>query len=354
MFGTILITGGAGFIGGCFIRQVVAARKAKVVNLDALTYASSLAALDSVHGDPSYAFVKGDIRDGATLAGVFREHHPDAVVHFAAETHVDRSIDDPRAFVETNIRGTFELLMAARTYWDGLDEEANDRFRFLHVSTDEVFGSLGATGRFTEATAYDPRSPYSASKAASDHLVRSWHHTFGLPSIVTNCSNNYGPYQFPEKLIPLMILNAVEGRALPVYGDGGNVRDWLFVEDHCRALRMILEGGRPGQTYNIGGDSERTNLQVVDAICDVVDELRPTLKHSPCRSLKTFVPDRPGHDRRYAMDSSKLRRELNWRPEVDFETGLSRTVRWYLENPDWVAGVLAGRYDRERVGLGES
>jgi dTDP-glucose 4,6-dehydratase len=350
---TILVTGGAGFIGGCFVRQAIAGRRARVVNLDALTYAGNLDSITAALDDPDHhTFVKGDIRDRPLLDCLFREHRPDAVVHFAAESHVDRSIDGPRAFVDTNVVGTAELLAAARAHWDALDPAARDGFRFLHVSTDEVYGSLGPDGRFTESSPYDPHSPYSASKAASDHFARAYFHTYGLPTIVTNCSNNYGPYQFPEKLIPLMILNALEGKPLPVYGDGGNVRDWLYVEDHCRALWLALEAGRPGETYNIGGDGERTNLQVVRAICAAVDELRPDRAQGPSERLITFVPDRPGHDRRYAIDSTKARRELGWRPEVvDFEAGLRRTVRWYLDNPKWVEGVTSGSYRRERLGL---
>jgi dTDP-glucose 4,6-dehydratase len=348
---TILVTGGAGFIGGGFVRQVVAARAARVVNLDKLTYAGNLDSLAAVRDDPLHTFEQGDIGDRALVTRLLHEHRPDAVVNFAAETHVDRSIDGPRAFLDTNVVGTFELLQAARAYWADLDGPRRDGFRFLHVSTDEVYGSLGPTGKFTESTPYAPNSPYSASKAASDHFVRAYHHTYGLPVLTTNCSNNYGPYQFPEKLIPLVILNALEGKRLPVYGDGRNVRDWLYVEDHCRAIGRVLEAGRPGEVYNIGGDCERTNLQVVEAICDAVDALRPGLPHAPCRSLITFVADRPGHDRRYAMDTTKIGGELGWRPEEDFESGLGRTVRWYLDHPDWVGRVTSGSYRRERLGL---
>jgi dTDP-glucose 4,6-dehydratase len=296
-------------------------------------------------------FGRGDIGDRALVARLLAEHRPSAVVNFAAETHVDRSIDGPRAFVETNVVGTFELLSAALEYWRGLDAPARDAFRFLHVSTDEVYGSLGPEGKFTETTPYDPHSPYSASKAASDHFVRAYHDTYGLPTLVTNCSNNYGPYQFPEKLIPLMTLNALEGKPLPVYGDGRNVRDWLYVEDHARALWRVLQAGRPGETYNVGGESERTNLEVVEAICAAVDELQPGLPHRPSRSLITYVTDRPGHDRRYAIDTAKVRRELGWRPEEGFESGLKRTVRWYLDNEEWVSRVADGTY-RRRLGLG--
>jgi dTDP-glucose 4,6-dehydratase len=349
---TILVTGGAGFIGGAFVRQVVGEGAAKVVNLDKLTYAGNLDSIAGVRDDPNHVFVRGDIADGKLVADLLAIHRPVAVVNFAAETHVDRSIDGPRAFVETNVAGTFELLMAARAYLESLDATGKAAFRFLHVSTDEVYGSLGPGEMFTERSRYDPRSPYSATKAASDHLVRAWHHTYGLPTLVSSCSNNYGPYQFPEKLIPLVILNALEGRPLPVYGDGRNVRDWLFVDDHCRALRRVLEAGRAGETYNIGGSSERTNLEVVGAICDAVDALRPGLAHSPCRSLVRFVPDRPGHDRRYAIDATKIREELGWTPSLGFEAGLALTVRWYAENPGWVERVASGSYRRERLGLG--
>jgi dTDP-glucose 4,6-dehydratase len=351
MASTILVTGGAGFIGSCFVRRAIAEGSDRVVTLDALTYAGNLDSLAEVMDDPRHRFVQGDLRQGEMLASLLNEERPRAIVNFAAETHVDRSIDGPRQFVETNVLGTVELLIAARGYWEALSGDERDGFRFLHVSTDEVYGSLGPDGRFTETTPYDPHSPYSASKAASDHFVRAFHDTYGLPTLITNCSNNYGPCQFPEKLIPLMILNALEGRPLPVYGDGGNVRDWLYVEDHCRALRRVLEAARPGSTYNIGGDAERTNLQVVEAICRIVDELRPGLAHAPCRSLLTFVKDRPGHDRRYAMDTTRIGQDLGWRPEVDFETGLFHTVRWYLENPSWVERVTSGKYRRERLGL---
>ena len=348
---TLLVTGGAGFIGGCFVRRSIAEGGDRVVNLDKLTYAGNLDSLRPIGDDRRHVFVQGSITDRALVESLLREHRPSAIVHFAAETHVDRSIDGPRAFLEANVVGTFELLAAAKSYWEGLDDDGRARFRFLHVSTDEVYGSLGPAGRFTEATPYDPRSPYSASKAASDHFVRAFFHTYGLPTLVTNCSNNYGPYQFPEKLIPLVILNALEGKPLPVYGDGRQVRDWLFVEDHCRAIRRVLEAGRPGETYNIGGDSERANLEVVEAICAAVDELRPGLAHAPCRSLIRFVADRPGHDRRYAIDAAKIAGELGWSPGVGFDAGLRTTVAWYLDNPDWVAGVTSGSYRRERLGL---
>lgn len=348
---TWLVTGGAGFIGGCFVRQAVADKAAKVVNLDKLTYAGNLDSLESILSDPLHVFVEGDIAEASLVRAILEEHRPTAIIHFAAESHVDRSIDGPREFVLTNVVGTFELLMAARTYWNSLDEVGQSSFRFLHVSTDEVYGSLGESDKFTETTAYQPNSPYAASKAASDHFVRAFHHTFGLPVVTTNCSNNYGPYQFPEKLIPLMIANALEGRPLPVYGDGGNVRDWLFVEDHCRALRRVLESGRLGEVYNIGGNCEKTNLEVVHTICSVVDSLKPDLPHAPCESLITFVADRPGHDRRYAIDASKIQRELGWRPSVDFATGIRHTVEWYLRNTRWVERVTSGKYRRQRLGL---
>ncbi len=352
MLSTILVTGGAGFIGGCFVRQLINEQTVRVINLDKLTYAGNLDSLSAVLEHPRHTFVQGDITDSTLVSELLRAHRPSAIVHFAAESHVDRSIDGPRAFLETNVVGTFELLIAARRHWESLDGEPRQNFRFLHVSTDEVYGSLGPIGKFTETTPYDPHSPYSASKAASDHFVRAFHHTYGLPTLITNCSNNYGPYQFPEKLIPLMILNALEGKPLPVYGDGQNVRDWLYVEDHCRALWRVLEAGRPGQTYNVGGNSERANLQVVETICDLVDALRPGLPHAPCRSLIAFVKDRPGHDRRYAIDATKIERELGWTPQLAFEAGLERTVRWYLDHPQWIERVTSGSYRRERLGLG--
>jgi dTDP-glucose 4,6-dehydratase len=348
---TILVTGGAGFIGGCFVRQCIATQRARIVNLDKLTYAGNLDSLRSVERSPDYLFIHGDIVDRATVDRAFSEHEPSAVVHFAAESHVDRSIDGPEAFVQTNVLGTFQMLDAARQYVGSLPADRRAAFRFLHVSTDEVYGSLGPAGKFTETSPYDPSSPYSASKAAADHFVRAYSRTFGLPVLVTNCSNNYGPYQFPEKLIPLMILNAVEGKPLPVYGDGRHVRDWLYVEDHCQALWRVLEAGRPGETYNIGGDCQQRNIDVVRTICDTVDSLRPRLPHSPCSSLITFVEDRPGHDRRYAIDAGKIRNELGWRPEHDFASGILQTVKWYLDNPQWVARVASGEYRRQRMGL---
>ena len=347
---TILVTGGAGFIGSCFVRQCIAERRARIINLDKLTYAGNLDSLEPVLGDPAHVFVRGDITDRDTVDGVIAEHQPSAIVHFAAESHVDRSIDSPAEFVRTNVQGTFQMLDSARLYWKRLPESRRGEFRFLHVSTDEVYGSLGASGRFVETSPYDPSSPYSASKAAADHFARAYFRTYGLPVLVTNCSNNYGPYQFPEKLLPLMILNAAEGKPLPVYGDGQNVRDWLFVEDHCRALQCVLAKGQPGQTYNIGGNCEQKNLDVVQAICQTVDDLRPGLPHAPCTSLIKFVRDRPGHDRRYAIDATKIQQTLGWQPQHDFRGGLRRTVQWYLDNPVWVQRVCSGAYQRERLG----
>ena len=348
----ILVTGGAGFIGVNFVRQWIAEERTRVVNLDKLTYAGNLDSLADVMEHSLHVFVEGDMCDGPLVSRLLEEHRPRAVVNFAAESHVDRSIDGPAAFVETNVVGTFRMLEAARRHWEGLPESERSEFRFLQVSTDEVYGSLGPEGLFTETTPYAPNSPYSASKAAADHFARAYHHTYGLPVLVTNCSNNYGPYQFPEKLIPLMILNALEGKPLPVYGDGQQVRDWIYVEDHCRAVRAVLARGTPGEVYNIGGNCERANLDVVRTICQLVDRLRPGLPHAPCSSLVTFVTDRPGHDRRYAIDASKIGRELGWQPQEDFESGLERTVRWYLDNPAWVERVTTGKYRRQRLGLG--
>jgi len=346
---TWLVTGGAGFIGGNFVLEAVRAG-VKVVNLDALTYAGNLDTLAAVAHDPLHVFVQGDIGDAALVERLLREHQPDAVINFAAESHVDRSIDGPAAFVQTNVVGTLTLLEKARDYWKSLDAPARDAFRFLHVSTDEVYGTLGDTGKFTETTAYAPNSPYSASKAASDHLVRAFHHTYGLPVLTTNCSNNYGPYQFPEKLIPLVIAKALAGEPLPVYGDGLNVRDWLYVGDHCAAIRRVLEAGRVGETYNVGGDAERTNITVVKAICALLDQRRPLADGRARESLITYVKDRPGHDRRYAIDASKLQSELGWAPSVTFEEGIARTVDWYLDNQPWVQRVLDGSYRLERIG----
>jgi dTDP-glucose 4,6-dehydratase len=349
----ILVTGGAGFIGSNFVRQWIAEETAGLVNLDKLTYAGNLDSLVSVADDPRYTFVEGDIGDGRLVRRLLAEHRPRAIVNFAAESHVDRSIDGPAAFVETNVVGTFRLLEAARDYFSTLEPADQQAFRFLHVSTDEVYGSLGREGKFTEASPYRPNSPYSASKASSDHLARAYHHTFGLPTLITNCSNNYGPYQFPEKLIPLMILNALEGKPLPVYGDGQQIRDWLFVEDHCRAIRAVLGQGRPGEVYNIGGDCEQANLDVVHTIAAIVDRLVPGLPHAPCKSLIQFVKDRPGHDRRYAIDASKIRSEIGWTPRETFKSGLERTVRWYLDNRPWIERITSGKYQRERLGLGD-
>lgn len=349
---TWLVTGGAGFIGANFVLRARSHGAARIINLDALTYAGNPDSLASLGDDPDHVFVHGDIGDAALVARLLEEHRPDAVVNFAAESHVDRSIDGPAAFIQTNVVATLALLEATRDHWRGLDDAARQAFRFLHVSTDEVYGSLGDTGRFTESTPFAPNSPYSASKAASDHLVRAFHHTWGLPVLTTNCSNNYGPLQFPEKLIPLMILKALADEALPVYGDGANVRDWLFVGDHCAAIEAVLAGGRPGETYNVGGDAERRNIDVVHALCDIVDRLRPRSDGSSRRDLIRFVTDRPGHDRRYAIDAGKIQGELGWAPTVDFEQGLEQTVAWYLDNADWVARVLDGSYRLERIGNG--
>ncbi len=356
--GTILVTGGAGFIGSNFVRHLLARTESQVLVLDALTYAGNLESLADLARDPRYEFMQGDIADRATVRRLLQERRPEAVVNFAAETHVDRSIDDPAGFVRTNLVGTFELLEAARLHLRDQPSTAAG-FRFLHVSTDEVYGTLGPEGQFSETTPYAPNSPYAASKAGADHLVRAWHETYRLPVLITNCSNNYGPYQFPEKLIPLMILNAVEGRSLPIYGDGGNVRDWLFVEDHCEGILLVLQRGRPGGKYNIGGGNERTNLQVVDALCAALEAERPARGNPALAAggkttyaeLKTFVADRPGHDRRYAIDASKIRRELGWAPGHAFEDGLRETVRWYLGHRAWCEAVQAGKYGRERLGL---
>ncbi len=346
----ILVTGGAGFIGSAACRRFVR-DGAAVLNLDKLTYAGNLSSLAEIEGAANYRFVQGDIADRALLERLFAEFAPDAVVNFAAETHVDRSIDAPDVFVQTNVVGTYQLLSAARAYWSGLAGARRDAFRFLHVSTDEVFGALGPTGAFTESTAYAPRSPYAASKAASDHLVQAWFTTYGLPTLCANASNNYGPYQFPEKLIPLTIINAREGAPIGVYGDGGHVRDWLHVDDHVAALKLMLERAAPGARYVIGGAAERTNLTVVEAICDAVDRLAPGA--GTRRDLIRFVEDRPGHDRRYAADSSAIARDLGWRPATRFEAGLDATVRWYLEHRAWWGPIRDGRYAGARLGLGE-
>jgi len=348
---TILVTGGAGFIGSCFIRQIISEQSMRVVNFDKLTYAGNLDSLADAREDPLNTFVQGDVTDPQSVARVFAEHQIDTIVHFAAESHVDRSIDTPTAFVQTNVVGTCTLLEAARQYWESLPAERQQTFRFLHISTDEVYGSLGPEGQFTESTPYGPNSPYSASKASADHFARAYHRTYGMPVLTTNCSNNYGPCQFPEKLLPLMILNALEGKPLPVYGDGQNIRDWIFVEDHCQGLRQVLDQGKTGEVYNLGGNAERTNLSVVESICSIVDELRPKLPHRPCSSLITFVKDRPGHDQRYSIDASKAKRELGWEPQHDFESGLRKTIEWYLNNPGWVERITSGVYRRERLGL---
>ncbi|WP_374381251.1 dTDP-glucose 4,6-dehydratase [Thermomonas sp.] len=347
---TWLVTGGAGFIGGNFVLDAVG-RGIKVVNLDALTYAGNRDTLASLDGDANHVFVHGDIGDRALVARLLAEHRPDAVVNFAAESHVDRSIDGPAAFIQTNVVGTLALLEAVRDHWKSLEGETRQAFRFLHVSTDEVYGSLGETGKFTEDTPYAPNSPYSASKAASDHLVRAFHHTYGLPTLTTNCSNNYGPYHFPEKLIPLVIAKALAGEPLPVYGDGRQVRDWLFVSDHCAAIRTVLAKGRVGETYNVGGNAEMQNIEVVHAICALLDRRRPREDGLPRASQVTHVADRPGHDRRYAIDASKLRDELGWEPAYTFERGIAETVDWYLAHQDWVQRVLDGSYRLERIGV---
>jgi dTDP-glucose 4,6-dehydratase len=349
---TILVTGGAGFIGGNFVLQQRATADRQIVNLDKLTYAGNLQTISTLEQDSLHVFVQGDIGDRTLVRSLLAKHQPDAIVNFAAETHVDRSIDGPDAFIETNVVGTFNLLEATRQYWKDLAPAAQQAFRFLHVSTDEVFGSLAPDDlAFSETTPYAPNSPYSASKASSDHLVRAYCHTYGLPTLITNCSNNYGPYQFPEKLIPLMILNALEGKSLPIYGDGQNVRDWLFVEDHCRAIALVLEQGKPGETYNVGGGAERNNLWLVQQLCAILDELKPDSPHAPHANLITYVTDRPGHDRRYAIDFSKLQRELGWSPQENIESGLRKTVNWYLQNSAWCKAVTSQNYERQRLGL---
>jgi dTDP-glucose 4,6-dehydratase len=355
--GTLLITGGAGFIGSNLVQHALDHTADRLVIVDKLTYAGSLLNLEVPLKNPRVTFVRADIADRETMARVFADHQPTAVLNLAAETHVDRSIDGPRPFIDTNIVGTFVLLEAARTFVDALAPAARPSFRFLHVSTDEVYGTLGAGGLFSEETPYAPNSPYAASKASADHLVRAYGHTYGLPVFITNCSNNYGPFQFPEKLVPLTLLNALEGRPLPIYGDGGHVRDWLHVDDHCAGILLVLAKGRVGEKYNIGGGNERANLEIVDRICDAIEALRPArsnaaLTVSSYRELKTFVPDRPGHDRRYAIDATKIRRELGWAPRHAFEDGLASTARWYVEHRDWCDQVQQGRYDRQRLGLG--
>ena len=345
-----LVTGGAGFIGSNFIQLLLQQPDLQLLNLDKLTYAGNLDSLQSVAEQPRYGFIQADICEAEQVEKIINEFQPDAIVHFAAESHVDRSIDGPAAFIQTNIIGTFNLLEAARKYWRELPDGAKNSFRFLHVSTDEVYGSLGATGLFTEDTPYAPNSPYSASKASSDHLVRAYHHTYGLPVVTTNCSNNYGPYQFPEKLIPLMILNALAGKPLPVYGDGMQVRDWLYVVDHCRAIRSVLQQGKPGETYNIGGHNEMPNIRIVQTICGLLDELRPRADGKPYTEQITYVADRPGHDRRYAIDAGKIARELGWLPQETFDSGIRKTVEWYLDNAAWCERVSSGKYRQERLG----
>ena len=348
---SILVTGGAGFIGSNFIHCVLQSRPDyRVINLDALTYAGNPESLADIPEGARYRFVQGDICDRELLEQLLAEERPSSIVHFAAESHVDRSIDGPDAFVKTNVNGTFTLLEATRKYWRELSPELREGFRFLHVSTDEVYGSLGATGLFTEETPYAPNSPYSASKAASDHFVRAYHHTYGLPVLTTNCSNNYGPYQFPEKLIPLMILNALAGKPLPVYGDGMQIRDWLYVEDHCRAILTVLDQGKLGETYNIGGHNEMANIQIVNTLCALLDELRPRPDGKPYTEQITYVTDRPGHDRRYAIDAGKIGRELGWAPVETFETGIRKTVEWYLQNSTWCERITSGKYRQERLG----
>ena len=341
----ILVTGGAGFIGGNFVLDWLQRHDESVVNLDKLTYAGNLETLQSLQGDGRHILVQGDIGDRELVSRLLRQHLPRAVVNFAAESHVDRSIHGPGEFIQTNIVGTFNLLESVRGYWLGLAQEQKDAFRFLHVSTDEVYGSLSKDApAFTEDKHIEPNSPYSASKAASDHLVRAWHHTYGLPVLTTNCSNNYGPYHFPEKLIPLMIVNALAGKLLPVYGDGQQIRDWLYVTDHCSAIRRVLESGQLGETYNVGGWNEKANLEIVRTVCALLDELRPRADGKPYKEQITYVTDRPGHDRRYAIDASKIERELGWRPSETFESGIRKTVQWYLDHPDWVANVQSGAY----------
>ena len=348
---TWLVTGGAGFIGGNFVLQARKTNAARIINLDALTYAGNLQTLEPLNADPAHIFVHGDIGNRILVDRLLAEHKPDAIINFAAESHVDRSIDGPAAFIQTNVVDTFTLLEASRDYWRTLNASQHQDFRFLHVSTDEVFGSLGATGAFSEQTPYAPNSPYSASKAASDHLVRAFHHTYGLPVLTSNCSNNYGPYQFPEKLIPLIILKALKGENLPVYGDGKNIRDWLYVGDHCSAIRRVLEAGRVGETYNIGGNAERQNIDVVMQICTLLDQHHPLANAKPRSSLISYVKDRPGHDRRYAIDASKIKSELGWQPSIGFEQGIEQTVAWYLTNQQWINRILDGSYLLNRIGL---
>ena len=344
----ILVTGGAGFIASALIRHIIKTTDYQILNLDKLTYAGNLESLQEVSDNKNYRFVQGDIGDFELVTSLFNDFQPDAIMHLAAESHVDRSIDGPAEFIQTNIVGTYNLLNCAKNYWQDLSKDKQAAFRFQHISTDEVYGSLGDSGLFEETTPYDPRSPYSASKASSDHLVMAWFHTYKLPVLITNCSNNYGPYHFPEKLIPLVILNALDGKDLPVYGKGDNIRDWLYVDDHAKALALVLEKGIPGETYNVGGNNERTNLEVVQTICDILDELRP--KEKAYREQIVFVKDRPGHDKRYAIDATKLKTQLGWRPEENFDTGIRRTIQWYLDNKWWWGPIREAKYSGERLG----
>ena len=351
---TLLVTGGAGFIGSALVRRLLRGNDYRVINIDKLTYAGNLESLTEVDKHPDYHFVQADICDAVKMAQIFAEFRPDGIMHLAAESHVDRSIDGPAAFVQTNLVGTYTLLEAARQYWNELADEQKQTFRFHHISTDEVYGSLDKTGLFTENSCYQPNSPYSATKAGSDHLVRAWHHTYGLPTVLTNCSNNYGPYQFPEKLIPLMINNALAGKALPVYGNGQHIRDWLYVDDHVEALQLVLERGEVGESYNIGGFNEHTNLEVVEKLCDILDELLPDSKYTPHKQLIEFVTDRPGHDQRYAIDATKIQQQLGWQPRETFDSGLRKTVEWYLNNREWNQHIIDGSYQQQRLGLGET
>ena len=351
---TLLVTGGAGFIGSALIRQLITETDFTVINIDKLTYAGNLESLTEIDASPNYHFEQADICDAEAMDRIFSQYQPSAMMHLAAESHVDRSIDGPADFVQTNVVGTYILLEAARKYWKSLSADDAGKFRFHHISTDEVYGTLGETGLFTETTPYQPNSPYSATKAGSDHLVRAWHHTYGLPVLMTNCSNNYGPYQFPEKLIPVVINNALAGKPLPIYGKGENIRDWLYVDDHARALRLVLAEGKLCESYNVGGFNEHTNLEVVQLICQILDELLPDSPHRPHKNLIEFVTDRPGHDARYAIDASKIERELGWKPQETFATGLRKTVQWYLDNRQWCENGMDGSYQQQRLGLGDN